>query len=127
MSTISVYISDYIDTTKFRVVDPVRWSAYRPHAEAALLRAYRLANPRSRATSLIIYVRNGASVAQRGCVLCGECGPSWCARFPKTKRAAQWESTHECWNDPAKLDDLLLVADVVGMPLALVARSEVAA
>ena len=29
------------------------------------------------------------------CVFCGELGPSWCSRYPKTLRAREWENIHK--------------------------------
>jgi hypothetical protein len=62
--------------------------------EAELVAAYRRAHPESRITSIIKYIRNGASVAQRGCVVCGEEGPSWSSKWTKTKKAIAWEAAH---------------------------------
>ena len=57
---------------------------------------YRANNPQSRAPSAIIYVRNSGRTRQKGCILCGEKGPSWCGDYPQTVRAVRWESTHDC-------------------------------
>ena len=62
--------------------------------ETELLEAYRQSNPKSRAVGILKYVRNGASVRQMGCVLCGEVGPTWCGNWPKTVGARAWEFDH---------------------------------
>lgn len=62
--------------------------------EAQLIADYRAANPGSRAEGIIKYVRNGGTVKQRGCVLCGEMGPTWCGTWKKTKVARDWEEVH---------------------------------
>ena len=58
--------------------------------------AHRLANPSSRATRPIAYLRNGAIVRQKHCVLCGEAGPSWNGNYRQTKTAINWEMHHSC-------------------------------
>lgn len=60
-----------------------------------LVAAYRRANPRLRAETPIVYARNGTSVAQRKCVLCGERGPTWHTKWRKTRAAENWEAEHE--------------------------------
>lgn len=59
-----------------------------------LLSAYRAANPRSRAVSIVKIIRNGSSVKQYGCVLCDEAGPMFCARYPETKASITWARDH---------------------------------
>lgn len=61
---------------------------------ARLLADHRATNPRSRAVGLVRFVRNGGRTKQRGCVLCGANGPSWCGEYKKTKRAEEWELAH---------------------------------
>lgn len=61
---------------------------------ARLLAVYRAANPRSRAVSLVKLVRNTSATKQYGCVLCGAEGPSFCARYPETKRSIDWCLAH---------------------------------
>lgn len=84
---------------------------------AEAFRYYRANNPRSRAPGPIIYARNGSEVRQRVCVLCGERGPTWCARYAITRRAAQWEAEHDC---SAKLisrvyDPILAMSRLAGL------------
>jgi hypothetical protein len=59
-------------------------------------KAYRKANPRSRAPGAIIYVKNTAKTKRQGCVLCGARGPSWAAEWRKTRAAETWEAEHDC-------------------------------
>jgi len=59
-----------------------------------LLAAYRRANPHSRAVRLVRFVKNGTSVRQMGCILCGGHGPTWCGNWRKTKAAVAWEIDH---------------------------------
>ena len=63
--------------------------------ETKLVEAHRQANPRSRAISILRYVRNGSKTRQMGCVLCGESGPTWCGNWPKTREAINWEREHK--------------------------------
>ena len=60
-----------------------------------LLGFHRTRNPRSRAVGLLRYARNTTATKQLECVLCGERGPSWCSRYPETKRAKDWACEHE--------------------------------
>jgi hypothetical protein len=62
--------------------------------EAKLVAAYRALNPRSRVTSLIKLVRNGSTVKQYGCVLCGKEGPTYSGKYPETKRSRAWRIDH---------------------------------
>jgi hypothetical protein len=61
---------------------------------ALLVAAYRRDNPASRAENILRLRRNSASVKGNECILCGEAGPTWCAKWPKTARARQWEAAH---------------------------------
>lgn len=63
--------------------------------EAEIVAAYRAANPLSRAVRMFKFVRNGGACKQMGCIVCGEAGPSWCARYAKTQRALAWEAAHK--------------------------------
>lgn len=63
-----------------------------------LLAAYRQANPRARVLGAFRYAKNTASSKGRECVFCGECGPTWSAKYPRTVRAAKWEHEHACWS-----------------------------
>jgi hypothetical protein len=63
-------------------------------SEQELVAEYRRAHPRSRAIGIIRYIRNGGRTRQRGCVLCGARGPTWCGLWPKTAVAKRWESEH---------------------------------
>lgn len=60
-----------------------------------LVAAYRRAHPLSRAETAVVYCRNTTSVSQKRCILCGERGPSWCAKWRKTRAAERWEADHE--------------------------------
>lgn len=62
--------------------------------EQTLVAMYRMVHPESRAVSIIRYVRNGAVTRQRGCIICGENGPSWNGKYPKTEAAKSWERSH---------------------------------
>ena len=66
----------------------------RAEAEAALLAAYRAANPSSRATGLCRYTRNGGTAKQRGCILCGAKCPGWSSKWPRTQQSLLWEVEH---------------------------------
>jgi hypothetical protein len=72
-----------------------------------LLVAYVAANPRTRIQGNIKFTRNTGCSKQRGCVLCGVSGPSWCARYPVTRRAEAWEREHRCWDDPTRFERIL--------------------
>lgn len=54
----------------------------------------RLANPHRRFPRLFSYARNGSQVSQMACNICGEYGPTWCAQWPKTRTAKDWELEH---------------------------------
>src|SRR5262245_48306036 len=71
----------------------------------ALLAEYRGAHPKSRAVALTRLIRNGASVRQYGCVLCGEEGPTSCARYRETKRSAEWRRDHVLGHVAARAAD----------------------
>lgn len=62
--------------------------------EAQLVAIWRKQHPRSRVRGIIRYVANGSIRRQRGCVLCGQSGPTWCGRWPKTAQAEAWEREH---------------------------------
>ena len=66
--------------------------------EAELVNEYRGRNPRSRAQGLLRYVHNGSRTKQRGCILCGWEGPSWCAQWPKTRTAIKAETAHVAYH-----------------------------
>jgi hypothetical protein len=61
--------------------------------ERDLVAAYRRRHPLSRACGIIVYDRNGV-VRRRRCIICGERGPTWDSRWPKTRRAEAWEAAH---------------------------------
>jgi hypothetical protein len=70
-------------------------TAYIPREIARLLVIeHRKANPSSRAPYIIVRGRNGSSSADEVCVLCRAHGPTWCARYPQTKRAIEWADSH---------------------------------
>lgn len=62
--------------------------------EAALVAAYRLLHPSSRAVRMFRFRRNGNSTKGMECILCGEPGPTWCGKWFKTRRAIRWEADH---------------------------------
>lgn len=63
--------------------------------EAEWVAAYRSAYPRSRVKSILKYYRNGGNgPRQKVCIVCGKLGPSWCGRWPMTKRAERWHAEH---------------------------------
>ena len=59
-----------------------------------LVEDYLETHPKSRIQSILKYFRNGANVRQKVCVLCGELGPTWCGKWPKTRNAIDWEIEH---------------------------------
>lgn len=59
-----------------------------------LLAAHRANNPHSRAIRLVRYCKNTSATKQEQCVLCGERGPTWAAKWPQTKRAVVWAAGH---------------------------------
>jgi hypothetical protein len=59
-----------------------------------LLANYRRENPSARAPHIVVYADNGGSRKSRRCVLCGTKGPTWCAKYRKTRRASDWEDAH---------------------------------
>jgi hypothetical protein len=68
---------------------------YGPLSQAQqLVYDHRVSNPRSRAVSILRFVKNTSATKQRGCVLCGETGPSWAGNYPETKRAREWANAH---------------------------------
>jgi len=64
-------------------------------SEKELVAAYRAANPRSRAVSILKYERNGSRTKQMSCILCGAVGPTWCAGYRQTVQARKWEKAHK--------------------------------
>jgi hypothetical protein len=62
--------------------------------EAQLVAEHRAKNPRSRAKSIFVFDPNTASRQGKRCVLCNEEGPTWSAKWRKTKRAEEWEAEH---------------------------------
>ena len=64
------------------------------YMEKDLVAEYRNKNPKSRVIGIVKYIKNGGSVKQMGCVLCGERGPTWCGHWRKTMRAHNWEMSH---------------------------------
>ena len=40
------------------------------------------------------YETNTSARKRRACVFCGETGPGWCTRYPRTKRSLDWERKH---------------------------------
>ncbi len=68
---------------------------YGPLGQAQqLVYDYRVSNPRSRAVSILRFVKNTSATKQRGCILCGATGPSWAGDYPETKRAREWANAH---------------------------------
>jgi hypothetical protein len=89
---------------------------------------YRLDNPMSRVTGPIKFVRNGGSVRQRGCILCGEVGPTWCGKWPKTMAAIVWEQKHVASHQVCVVHDAddVIPGRICGRPLPCRDHAEVA-
>ena len=66
-----------------------------PVTEAALVAAYRVANPESRAPGILVFGANTSCRKGKRCILCGATGPTWSARWPQTVRAMAWEVEHK--------------------------------
>lgn len=62
--------------------------------EKTIVALYRFAHPRSRVVSMFRYYLNTGRRASKQCIACGEIGPTWCAVYPKTRRAEDWETAH---------------------------------
>lgn len=62
--------------------------------EQEFIAQYRRANPRSRATGVLVFCKNTSATKQRECLLCGWKGPTWAASYPQTKRAREAEAEH---------------------------------
>ena len=66
-----------------------------------LVAEHRKQNPKSRATRLFRFIRNGSVVKQMGCVACGAKGPTWSGNWRKTVTAYKWEATHQIEHERA--------------------------
>jgi len=66
----------------------------RPGPISARVMHYRRLHPRSRAVDQFKYCRNSSSVKQECCIFCGERGPTYSAKWPKTATAYTWNSEH---------------------------------
>ena len=69
-------------------------TAEAPTAEARLVAAYRAIHPKSRVTSILRLEKNTGSSKAYGCVLCGETGPSFSAKYSETKKSRTWCAEH---------------------------------
>jgi len=70
-----------------------RWRRHNP-SEKELVSAYRSQHPRSRVVSILRYAKNTGVSKQQECILCGARGPSWSAKWKKTKAAEKWARDH---------------------------------
>jgi len=64
------------------------------NTEKELVSTYRAAHPRSRATRILVLALNTSARRQERCILCDAHGPTWCAKWPKTRAAEQWARDH---------------------------------
>jgi hypothetical protein len=81
-------------------------------AERRLVAAYRAADPSSRIVSIVKYATNTGSRKSECCVLCGAEGPTWSAKYPKTKCALAWARDHVALH-AANVDAELVALDAL--------------